>query len=161
MDMASTVPIRQVSRSARTISARRLATQAFRRAQARTAAAQPGRRREATTRASRARHRSLRHEGDRSACATRCHLLAGTPTRKGREGWNGRKWGSPPPRRPVAKRGLVTTGSVLGGILLLALIGNIGIDGGTKTMAATTTVTKTVTVKEAASPVNEARNRRN
>jgi hypothetical protein len=43
----------------------------------------------------------------------------------------------------------------------LALIGNIGIDGGTKTMAATTTVTKTVTVKETASPVNEARNRRN
>jgi len=80
-------------------------------------------------RASRARHRSLRHEGDRSAWATRCHLLAGTE-RDGRAVvLDGREWGWPPPRRPEGKRRLVITGSVLGGILLLALIGNMGIDG--------------------------------
>ena len=69
--------------------------------------------------------------------------------------WNGHEWGSPPPKPPFNKRVLVIVGSVVGGLLLLGLLGNIGSDhDGASSM--TSTVTKTVTVTAQAPTVTES-----
>lgn len=58
--------------------------------------------------------------------------------------WNGREWAPPAPKSPFNKRVLIIVGSVVGGLILLGLLGNIGSDrDGASSM--TSTVTKTVT----------------
>jgi hypothetical protein len=63
----------------------------------------------------------------------------------GRVYWNGFGWGSPPPKPPFDKRVLIIVGSIVGGILLMGLLGNIG-SGGDNAKPTASTVTKTVTV---------------
>ena len=62
----------------------------------------------------------------------------------GRAYWNGREWGSPPPK-PLKKRILIIVGSIVGGLVLLGLLGNI-CDGGDGAKPTASTVTRTVTV---------------
>jgi hypothetical protein len=59
--------------------------------------------------------------------------------------WNGREWESPQPRPPFNKRVLIIVGSVVGGLVLLGLLGNIGSNGDVAKPTAST-LTKTVTV---------------
>jgi hypothetical protein len=59
--------------------------------------------------------------------------------------WNGREWGSSPPKPPFDRRILMIVGSIVGGVVLLAVLGNIGNDGDSAKPTAST-VTRTVTV---------------
>jgi excalibur calcium-binding domain-containing protein len=59
--------------------------------------------------------------------------------------WNGREWESPQPRPPFNKRVLIIVGSIVGGLVLLGLLGNIGSNGDDAKPTAST-LTKTVTV---------------
>lgn len=68
--------------------------------------------------------------------------------------WNGQTWGSPPPKLPCDKRGLIIGGSIVGGFALLGLIGNIG-SGGDSVNTTASTVTKTVTVAAQPTTVTE------
>ena len=59
--------------------------------------------------------------------------------------WNGREWEAPQPRPPFKKRVLIVVGSIVGGLVLLGLLGNIGSNGDDAKPVAST-LTKTVTV---------------
>lgn len=63
----------------------------------------------------------------------------------GRAYWNGREWGAPPPKPPFDRRILLIVGSIVGGVVLLAVLGNIGHDSDSAQSTAST-VTRTVTV---------------
>jgi hypothetical protein len=63
----------------------------------------------------------------------------------GRAYWDGQEWGSPPPEPPFNKRVLIIVGSIVGGVVLLGALGNIG-NGGDGAKPTASTVTRTVTV---------------
>jgi hypothetical protein len=61
----------------------------------------------------------------------------------GRAYWNGREWGSPPPKPPTDRRTWIIVGSIVGVVLMLIMLGNCG---GNDQKPVASTVTKTVTV---------------
>lgn len=69
--------------------------------------------------------------------------------------WTGQEWAPPPPKPPLNRRVLIIVGSIVGGLVLLGLLGNIGSERDNAT-STTSTVTKTVTVTAQAPTVTEA-----
>lgn len=70
------------------------------------------------------------------------------PDPKGTAGqayWDGRDWRSPPTKPPTNKRFVIIVGGIVGGVLLLAMLANIG-SGGNDSKSTASTVTRTVTV---------------
>ena len=59
--------------------------------------------------------------------------------------WNGREWIPPPPKPPFNKQVLIIVGSIVAGLVLLGMLGNIG-SGGDDAKPTASTLTKTVTV---------------
>jgi hypothetical protein len=60
--------------------------------------------------------------------------------------WNGREWGSPPPKSPFKKPVfIIVVGNIVGGLGVLGFLGNIGSGGDSATPTASI-LTKTVTV---------------
>lgn len=67
------------------------------------------------------------------------------PTGTHRRYWNGREWDSPPPKPPFKKQAVIIGGSIVGGVVLLGVLGNIG-SGDDDARPTASTLTKTVTV---------------